>query len=52
MGKKSVWNDRGEAVILRDGTIVRCDSSEGRETLRKVYGRNADTVEKTVRTIL
>lgn len=47
MANDSVWNERGEAVIRRDGTIVRCDSNEGRVVLRRTYGRNADTVERT-----
>jgi len=45
--KDSIWNERGEAVIRKDGTIHHIQSEEGRKILRRKYGKNAESVERT-----
>jgi len=45
--KNSIWNEKGEAVQRSDGTIRSLKSREGRQILRRVYGRNAENVERT-----
>ena len=40
------WNERGEAMLRRDGTLHHPDSAEGRRIGRDVYGENADSIRQ------
>jgi len=41
-----IWNEKGEAVIRKDGTIHHIESEEGRRILRRRYGRNAVNISR------
>jgi len=43
---ESVWNERGEAILRRDGTLFHPSSKEGRKILKRLLGRNAEKFEK------
>ena len=44
---EKVWNERGEAILGKDGTLHHPSSREGRKISRRVYGDNSDEMEKS-----
>ena len=40
------WNEKGEAMIRKDGTLHHPSSKEGKKIARRVYGRNAEAIEE------
>lgn len=45
--KTSIWDEKGEAVLRRDGTLHHPKSKEGRRIIRRAYGRNSKNIERT-----